>query len=438
MRNRLLIAALLVLSLLGSAKATVTCSTNKIVYNGTNNTTVFPFGFPIYNSTDLQVIVANTTTNNTTSLGLSSDYNISLTTPTKLPSGGSIGLQSTGAYPTIPVGNNLTIKRTLPLTQLLSFKNNEAIPASTFQEGFDRATMLAQQAYDYVSNITGPAGPAGTPGTNGVNGTNGSQGATGPQGTQGAAGSQGPAGPAGNGTGNVIVNSTLVTANYVPVWNATNNSILNGGYPVGTTGNNTILLTNATGVILVNSTGNALTATSATTAANLTGTPVLPNGTTAFTQAQGNNTTVVATTAYVDTGLATKLASNGTAVNASMLQGYTLGTGGYQIVQLDQYAKLPAVDGSRLTNILGTWVDKSGNYGAQQATTDGFVITIAYGGDIIFFTDSANPPTLEKGRIITNTDRGTICCPVKKGDYWLLIKSAGATIESCSWISLGS
>jgi hypothetical protein len=42
------------------------------------------------------------------------------------------------------------------------------------------------------------------------------------------------------------------------------------------------------------------------TAANLSGTPALPNGVTATTQSQGDNSTKVATTGYTDIGLATK------------------------------------------------------------------------------------------------------------------------------------
>jgi hypothetical protein len=47
------------------------------------------------------------------------------------------------------------------------------------------------------------------------------------------------------------------------------------------------------------------------TAANLSGTPALPNGTTASTQLQADGSMKLATTAYVDTGLATKQASLG-------------------------------------------------------------------------------------------------------------------------------
>jgi len=47
------------------------------------------------------------------------------------------------------------------------------------------------------------------------------------------------------------------------------------------------------------------------TAASLSGTPALPNGTTATTQSQADGSTKLATTSYVDTGLATKQASLG-------------------------------------------------------------------------------------------------------------------------------
>ena len=60
------------------------------------------------------------------------------------------------------------------------------------------------------------------------------------------------------------------------------------------------------------------------TAANLSGTPALPNGTTATTQSQADGSTKLATTAYVDTGLATKASSSAaTTVNG---QTCTLGS----------------------------------------------------------------------------------------------------------------
>lgn len=54
------------------------------------------------------------------------------------------------------------------------------------------------------------------------------------------------------------------------------------------------------------------------TASNLSGTPALPNGVTATTQSQADNSTKIASTAYVDTGLGTKVKSDGT-VNPTQL-----------------------------------------------------------------------------------------------------------------------
>jgi hypothetical protein len=57
---------------------------------------------------------------------------------------------------------------------------------------------------------------------------------------------------------------------------------------------------------LANCTFPTLNQNTSGTAANVSGTPALPNGTTATTQTQADNSTKLSTTAYVDTGLATK------------------------------------------------------------------------------------------------------------------------------------
>lgn len=63
----------------------------------------------------------------------------------------------------------------------------------------------------------------------------------------------------------------------------------------------TIAATTFTGALV----GNASTATSATTAGNLSGTPTVPNGTSATTQTARDNSTKLATTAYVDSAAST-------------------------------------------------------------------------------------------------------------------------------------
>lgn len=63
------------------------------------------------------------------------------------------------------------------------------------------------------------------------------------------------------------------------------------------------------------------------TAANISGTPALPNGTTATTQTQGDGSTKLATTAYVDTGLSGKQAA-GTYVSSVSATAPVLSSGG--------------------------------------------------------------------------------------------------------------
>lgn len=92
------------------------------------------------------------------------------------------------------------------------------------------------------------------------------------------------------------------------------------GATVGPFGNGTAAFagltsgTNTTAAMVVG-TGASLAASgsgtiAATTAANLSGTPTVPNGTAATTQSQGDNSTKLATTAYVDTGLGGKAPAN--------------------------------------------------------------------------------------------------------------------------------
>ena len=338
--KKILLSGFLALSLIAfpllirEAKATVTSATNKVSYVGDNVTTTFPFSYNIYLTSDLAVTVTNTTTNNTSSLALSNDYSVSLNHVA--PSPGHITLQPGGTFPAIPYNSTLTIKRNIPLTQLLSFSDNSPTPAATYEQGYDRAIMAAQQAYDYVTQTAGPAGPVGP------------QGATGTQGPAGPTGSQGPAGPAGNGTGNVIGPATNHDL-YVPQWNGTNSKVLLDGIEVGTTASCLVQL-DASARLPAVSGANLTSLPTPSSVANVTvGVLGTANGGTNSSAAANAANGVVILNSNV--ALPAVNGSLLTQVNATKLSGYPPGTGGNNIVQLDQYAKLPAVDGSQLTNI---------------------------------------------------------------------------------------
>jgi hypothetical protein len=166
-----------------------------------------------------------------------------------------------------------------------------------------------------------------------------------------------------------------------------------------------------------------------------------------------------------------------------------VGTTANKILQLDSNAKIPAVDGSQLTNIkptalaiasqargdllyfdgtnwkrlakgdatqvlqmgandpswvdrpkFGNRVDKSSSYGSQQAETDGFVNIrlLATGSGIANFdayTDNNSNPTT-----IITSDTAPIggyaggMMQVKKGDYWKIVFSGNVDAAYVYWM----
>lgn len=96
--------------------------------------------------------------------------------------------------------------------------------------------------------------------------------------------------------------------------------------------------------------------------------------------------------------------------------------------------------------VLGSWVDKSASYGAQQAATDGFVLVTIHnntptGARAQAYTDANANPTTLRGQIYGNdtiNDGATITMPVRKGDYWKVVLTGSPTIDALYWIPLGS
>jgi hypothetical protein len=118
-----------------------------------------------------------------------------------------------------------------------------------------------------------------------------------------------PNGSAGPLTARALVASDIpsLSGSYVAVGAAASGD-LSGTYPSPTVAqiqggaiptSTTIVGTNGSGQI-VDASSAALSNNTSGTAANLSGTPALPNGTTATTQTAGDNSTKLATTAYVD------------------------------------------------------------------------------------------------------------------------------------------
>jgi hypothetical protein len=117
----------------------------------------------------------------------------------------------------------------------------------------------------------------------------------------------------------------------------------------------------------------------------------------------------------------------------------TLGTSDTKVPS--QKAVKTYVDGKDF----GSWVDKSSSYGAQQAESSGFVVVYGVTSDtsqstLTVYTDANSNPTTIRGAMQLDAndfpDRGQLMCPVKKGDYWKVVKS-GTLTEKVYWIPLG-
>jgi len=176
------------------------------------------------------------------------------------------------------------------------------------------------------------------------------------------------------------------------------------------------------------------------TLANIpTGAGVIPKANLTSVAQKGANSDITSLSGLT-TPLSTAQGGTGSTANANAASG---------VVVLDASSKLPAVDGSQLTNIstsFGAWVDKSSSYGAQQAATDGFVCATSYdsgesSADIIGYTDANANPTTIRAHNKTNVSVGGgtyayIMFPVKKGDYWKVENNADDNSITVYWIPL--
>lgn len=317
----------------------VNSTTNKIVYTGSGVSTL-PYTFKIFEDSELVVTERVIATAADTVLTLNSDYTVSGAGD---DTGGNIILLASHSAPTSAL--KIIIQRQLPLTQLIDLEDNEGTPAATFEEGYDRGTMVDQQLQEQVDrslkldpsqsgitvvlpepeanlaigwnssatqlvnvSISGPSGPTGATGP---------QGATGPTGPQGSAGPIGPSGPTGSGTGDVLGPGSN-NDDYVPIWDGVNSKVLANGYAVGVGTSNIMLLgvggkyPALDGSEITGLTASQITGSLSTPATNITGV------------------------------LGTNQGGTGTSAGANVLNG---------VVRLDSAARLPAVSATYLTNI---------------------------------------------------------------------------------------
>jgi len=117
---------------------TVSSTTVKNSYSGDGSNDTFVYGFKIFASSDLQVIIRSSTGIETTKT-LTTDYTV---TGVGNSSGGNVVFEASD----IPTATETVVLiRNVPQTQAIDYIANDPFPAETHEEGLDRATMTTQQ-----------------------------------------------------------------------------------------------------------------------------------------------------------------------------------------------------------------------------------------------------------------------------------------------------
>jgi hypothetical protein len=122
---------------------TVSSTTVKNSYSGDGSNDTFVYGFKIFASSDLQVIIRSATGTETTKT-LTTDYTV---TGVGTASGGNVVFEA-AAIPTAT--ETVVLIRNVPQTQAIDYIANDPFPAETHEEGLDRATMTIQQIQEEV------------------------------------------------------------------------------------------------------------------------------------------------------------------------------------------------------------------------------------------------------------------------------------------------
>jgi len=134
--------------------ATVQSTIDKKIYQGDNTSTVFSFPYNIYLTTDLAVYETVTSTSVTTQLTLNTNYTVTLTAISGVTGAYTATINLAGGSSpagALAVGTQLTILRSLPLTQLINISDYSATPAATWNQALDRAIILTQQMQEQIN-----------------------------------------------------------------------------------------------------------------------------------------------------------------------------------------------------------------------------------------------------------------------------------------------
>ena len=120
---------------------TVSSATTRNSYSGNGSTTAFAYGFKIFATSDLEVVIRSSAGVETIKT-LTTHYSVSGAGDA---SGGNVTFGSAPAS-----GETVIIRRKLTLTQGTDYVENDSFPANSHEDALDRLTMITQQIQEEV------------------------------------------------------------------------------------------------------------------------------------------------------------------------------------------------------------------------------------------------------------------------------------------------
>ena len=123
---------------------TVVTTSNIINYTGTAAVSIYAYPFKIFLNTDLVITETIIATGVSTQLIIGTDYTVD---GVGVAAGGNVTLVAGN----LPATKTLSIERVLPLTQPFDLNENDNNPSASFENGFDKLTMIAQQLLQAIN-----------------------------------------------------------------------------------------------------------------------------------------------------------------------------------------------------------------------------------------------------------------------------------------------
>jgi hypothetical protein len=123
---------------------TIASSTTKQQYNCNGSVKAFVFTFPVFESSDIKVILLEKTTGTETTLTETTDYAVSAPN-NNFSSGGTVT-----TVQTYSADYSITLKREMEFTQETDYAEGDSFPADSHERALDKQTMISQQINEAV------------------------------------------------------------------------------------------------------------------------------------------------------------------------------------------------------------------------------------------------------------------------------------------------